>query len=129
MKKGFTLVEVSATIALLAVCALVFTQLVALTVSERTVERTRRTAVDQMLNVMELLAVVDPERLAAGNFDKTPYETLIERSVPDGKIVFDTKTIESGNVVFTITVSWSDGEKRPRKEVAMFRFLTLLPFL
>ena len=124
MKKAFTLIEVSAAIALLAVCALSFTQLVALTTSERFAERTRRTATDQLQNVLERLAATEPQKLAAGDFDKTPFESLIERSLPDGKIVFDTKKIESDSVIFTVTVSWSNGNKRPRKEAAMFRLLS-----
>ena len=123
MKKAFTLIEVSAAAALLAVCAVFFAQLVALTTSERVAERTRRTATDQLQNVLERLAATEPEKLAAGEFDKEPFESLIDRSLPDGKIVFDTKKLESGNVIFTVTVSWSDGEKRPRKSVAMFRLL------
>ena len=111
--------------ALLAVCAVAFAQLVALSASDRVAERTRRTATDQVQNILERLAAVEPEKLAAGEFDKTPLESLIERSLPDGKVVFDTKKLESGNVVFIVTVSWSDGEKRPRKDVAMFRLLTL----
>jgi hypothetical protein len=115
---------------LLAVCAVSFAQLVALAASERTAERTRRTAVDQLQNVMEYLAVTEPEKIISGDFDKTPFDSLIERSLPDGKIVFETKTIGNNNinnnniennVMWTITVSWSDGEKRPRKKVSMFR--------
>jgi len=124
-RHGFTLVEISAAIALLAVCAIAFAQLVALSASERVAERTRQTAVDQMQNVMERLAVLPTEKLAAGDFDKTAAESLIERSLPDGKIVFDIKEIDPNSVVFAVTVSWSDGEKRPRKETAMFRLLTL----
>jgi len=126
MKKyGFTIVELCAAIALLAVSALLFAQLVALTASQRVAERTRQTAVDQMQNVLERLAVVPTEKLAAGDFDKMTAESLIERSLPEGKIAFDTKTIEPDAVLFTVTVSWSDGETRPRREVAMFRLLTL----
>ena len=124
-RPGFTLVEISAAIALLAVCAVTFAQLVTLTTAERLAERTRRTATDQMQNVLERLANLTPEKLAAGDFDKTPLETLIERSLPDGKIVFNTKTIDSEYVLFTVTVSWNNVEKRPRKEAAMFRLLTL----
>ena len=119
-KSAFTLIEVSAALLLLAVCAVSFAQLVALAASERISERTRRTAVDQLQNVMEYLADREPEKLIAGDFDTTPFDLLIERSLPDGKIVFETKTIEN-NVIGTITVSWSDGETRPRKKVAMFR--------
>ena len=124
-RPAFTIIEVSAAAALLAVCALMFMQLATLTTSERIAERTRQTAVDQMQNVLEYLAAVEPEKLVAGDFDKTRYESLIERSLPDGKIVFDTKTIEGGTAIFTVTVSWNDGEKRPRKNVAMFRLLNL----
>jgi len=120
---GFTLIEVSAAIAVLAMCAIAFAYLIALTASERTAERTRQTAVDQMQNVLERLAIVPPEQLAAGDFDPSAAESLIERSLPEGKIVFDTKTIEPDGIVFTVTVSWSVGEKRPRREVAMFRLL------
>jgi len=123
-RPGFTLIEMSAAIAVLAMCAIAFAYLIALTASDRTAERTRQTAVDQMQNVLERLAIVPPEKIAAGEFDKSAAESLIERSLPEGKIVFDTKTIEPDGVVFTVTVSWSNGEKRPRREVAMFRLLT-----
>ena len=122
-RPGFTLIEMSAAIAVLAMCAIAFAYLVALTASDRTAERTRKTAVDQMQNVLERLAIVPPEQLAAADFDKSAVESLIERSLPDGKIVFDTKTVEPGSTMFTVTVSWSGGEKRPRREVAMFRLL------
>ena len=124
-RRGFTLVEVSAAIALLAVCAVSFAYLVALTASERAAERTRQMAVDQVQNVLERLAIVPPEKLASGEFDTTAAESLIERSLPEGKIVFGTKKIEPDGVAFTVTVSWSDGEKRPRREIAMFRLLSL----
>jgi prepilin-type N-terminal cleavage/methylation domain-containing protein len=124
-RPGFTLVELSAAIAVLAVCAIVFAQLVSMTTALRADERTRKTAVDQMQNVLESLAAQPTEKLVNGDFDKTAAESLIERSLPEGKIVFDTKKIEPNNVVFTVTVSWSNGEKRPRNEVAMFRLLTL----
>jgi len=120
-KSAFTLIEVSAALLLVTVCAVAFAQLVALAASERTIERTRRMAVDQLQNVMEYLAATEPAKIIAGDFDRTPFDSLIERSLPDGKIVFETKTIENDNVIGTITVSWSDGEKRPRKEVSMFR--------
>ena len=124
-KHGFTLIEVSAAIAVLAVCAVLFAQLVALAASERVAERTRQTAVDQMQNVLEYIAATEPEKLAAGDFDKTPFESLIECSLPDGKITFEAKTFPPDNLTFTATVSWSDGEKRPRRKVAMFRLFHL----
>lgn len=123
-EKAFTLIEVSAAVALLAVCAMIFAQMVSLTASNRGDERIRQTATDQLQNVLERLAATEPAKLTAGDFDKEPFESLIERSLPDGKIVFDTKTLESGNVIFTVTVSWSDGEARPRKDVSMFRLLS-----
>ena len=124
-RPGFTLIEISAAAVLLAACAVAFAYLVTLTASERTAERTRQMAVDQMQNVLERLAIVPPEQLAAGDFDKSVAESLIERSLPNGKIVFDTKAIDPDGIVFTITVSWSDGERHPRREVAMFRLLPL----
>ena len=124
-RPGFTLIEVSAALAVLATCIIAFAYLVTLTTSERTAERTRQTAVDQMQNVLERLAAEPPEKLAAGNFDKTAIKSLFERSLPDGKVLFDTKNIEPDGVVFTITVSWGNGNKRHRSEVAMFRLLTL----
>jgi len=124
-KHGFTLIEVSAAIVLLAACAVAFAYLVALTASERVAERTRQTAVDQMQNVLERLAIVPPEKLVAGDFDKSAAESLIERSLPDGKIVFNAENVDPGGIVFSVVVSWCDGEKRPRREVAMFRLLIL----
>jgi hypothetical protein len=124
-KSAFTLVEVSAAIVLLTVCMVTFAQLVVLTTSERASERTRRTAVDQLQNIMECLAATEPAKLVAGDFDKAPFELLIARSLPEGKIVFNTMTVENDHVIWTITVSWSGGEKRPKNEVAMFRLLAL----
>ena len=120
-RSAFTLIEVSAATVLLLVCAVSLAQVVALAASERTAERTRRTAVDQLQNVMEFLAATESEKIIAGDFDKTPFDSLIERSLPDSQIMFETKTIENNNVLWTITVSWSDGEKRPRKTISMFR--------
>ena len=122
-KRGFTLIEIAAAIAVLAACAVTFVQLATLITSERIAERTRQTATDQLQNVLERLAATEPEKLAAGDFDKVPFESLIERSLPDGKIIFETKIFKPDNVMLTVTVSWSDGEKRPRKKVAMFRLL------
>jgi len=126
-KSAFTLVEVSAAIVVLLICAVSLAQLVALAASERISERTRRTAIDQLQNVMEYLAATEPEKLIAGNFDKAPFESLIKRSLPDGKITFETKTVENNNAIWTITVSWSNGEKRPRKSVTMFRLYNATP--
>jgi len=153
MKKGFTIVEMTAAIALLAVCAVAFTQLVALVVSERVAARTRQTANDQVQNVLEYLAGTEPEKLATGDFDKTPFESLIERSLPDGNIVFETKplnpdsvnpdSVNPERVIFIVTVSWdsgpakdsdtskdsgtskNSGHRHSRREVTMFRLLHL----
>jgi len=124
-RKGFTVVEIAAAIALLAVCAVAFAQLVALVVSERTSGRTLRMANDQVQNVLEYVSGTEPEKLVTGDFDKTPFESLIERSLPDGKIAFETKPFEPDSVLLTVTVSWNDGDQRPRREVAMFRLLHL----
>jgi len=136
-RNGFTVIEITAAIALLAVCAVSFAQLVALVASERASTRMQQTAHDQVQNVMEYLAGTDPEKLAAGDFDKAPFESLIERSLPDGKIVFETKpfepdsaieqdiAIEPDRAIVTVTVSWHDGDNRPRRKVAMFRLLHL----
>ena len=121
--KGFTLIEVAAAVAVLAVCAIMLTQLVTLMAAERVAERTRRTATDQLQNILERLATTEPTKLVAGDFDKTPFETLIERSLPDGKIAFESTTFKPDYSIFTVTVSWNDGEKRSRKKVAMFRML------
>jgi len=122
-KSAFTLIEVSAAVVLLAVCAVCFAQLVALATSERTSERSQRTVADQLQNVLEHLAETETEKLITGDFSKTPFESLIERSLPDGRIIFETKTIENETVLWTVTVSWDDGTRRPRKKVAMFRLL------
>ena len=124
-RHGFTFVEICAAVAVLAVCAVLFAQLVALTTSARLAERTQKMAVDQMQNVLERLANVSTEQLVAGDFDKDAAEALIERSLPEGRIVFDTKEIEHDNIIFTVTVSWCNGKGKPRREVAMFRLLTL----
>jgi len=120
-RTGFTFVEVTAAIAVLVVCGILFAQLVALSASERAKERTRQLAVDQVQNIMERIGA---ERFDWEGFDKEAAESLIERSLPEGKIVFDTKEIEHDRMILTITVSWCNGKGKPRREVAMFRFLT-----
>ena len=120
-RRAFTLIEVSAATVLLLVCAVSLAQLVALAASERIADRSRRTAIDQLQNVMEFIAASEPKEFVVDDFDKTPFDALIERSLPGGTIMFETKTMENNNVLWTITVSWSDGEKRPRKTVSMFR--------
>ena len=124
-RNGFTVIEITAAIALLAVCAVSFAQLVALVASERASTRLQQTAHDQVQNVMEYLAGTEPEKLVAGDFDKASFESLIERSLPDGKIVFETKPFEPDRAIVTVTVSWHDGDNRPRRKVAMFRLLPL----
>ena len=123
-RHGFTFVEIFAAIAVIAVCAVLFVQLVTLTASERVNERTRQQAVDQIQNALERLAILPPERLIAGDFDKNAAESLIERTLPEGRIVFDTKEAEHDNIIFTVAVSWCNGKGKPRREVAMFRLLT-----
>jgi prepilin-type N-terminal cleavage/methylation domain-containing protein len=125
-RDGFTLVEISAAVVVLAVCAILFAQLVALTTSVRHAERLRQTAIDQTQNILERLATVPPEKLATLDFDKTSAESLIERSLPDGNIAFATTEMEPDRVLFTVTVSWSNGDKKPRIEITMFRLLTLV---
>ena len=122
-KSAFTLIEVSAAIVLLAACTVCFAQLVALVTSERASERSRQTAVDLLQNVLERLAATETEKLVSGDFDKMPFESLINRSLPDGKIAFESKTIENDIVLGTVTVSWNDGATRPRREIVMFRLL------
>jgi len=118
---GFTIVEIAAAIAVLAVCVLLFAQLTTLISSERIRDRTRQTAVDQLHNVIELLVADDFD---SSDFDKSTAEYLIERSLPEGKITFGTKQIDTGSVLLTITVSWNDGGKHTRREASMFRLLT-----
>ena len=120
-RHGFTIVEISAALAVLAVCALLFAQLATLIASERLRERTQQMAVDQLQNIMERFAAADFD---SGAFDRGAAESLIERALPEGTTVFDTKTLDTDTIIFTVTVSWSDGEKRSRREISMFRLLT-----
>ena len=122
-QSAFTLIEVSAAIVLLAACTVCFAQLVALTTSERTSERTRQMAVDQLQNVLERLVTTETEQLISGDFDKTLFESLIKNSLPDGRITFESKTIDNATAMGTIAVSWNDGAKRPRRKIVMFRLL------
>jgi prepilin-type N-terminal cleavage/methylation domain-containing protein len=122
---GFTMIEMVAAMAVVVVCIVSFAQIVALTTSSRQAERTRQTAVDQLQNVLERLITLPPETLASGEFDKSSAESLIQKSLPSGEIVFESRNIEDNLVVLEATVSWSAGESQPRRSIAFVRLLTL----
>ncbi|GHT40210.1 hypothetical protein FACS189443_0220 [Planctomycetales bacterium] len=134
-RDGFTIVELIAAMFLLTVCIAAFSQLVAFVVSQRSAERIRQCAVDQLQNVLEQIAVIPDEKLIALDFDKTEYEATTARAVPDGQLTFfckpTEKTLEKSNetgsvqsYIFEATVSWDRGSL-PRGKVLMFRLLTL----
>ena len=130
---GFTVVELAVSICVITVCFVAFAQLVVMTSRQRYSGHTYRAAVDQLNNIVEQLSDIPPERRATGDFDSAPYELLVERALPGGRIGFECDPVpddlETGQGrelrVFKTTVSWSDGEHRPRRSVSLSRLITL----
>ena len=128
---GFTIVELIAAIMVVTVCMAAFVKIAHVARQQRDYGREHQTAVDQTLNVLELLAAADPVQLAAGDVDLTPHESLIARSLPDGKLLVACEQLAGGDATnaaadvwqLTATVSWKPGANLPQRSVALARLI------
>ena len=137
-RAAFTFVELIAAIMIVSLCIGAFAKIVHTAQRQRMAARTQQTAVDQLQNVLELLAEVAPERLAAGEYDLTPFEAVIARAVPEGKLTvtcqplandFATSETAADSVQtwrLDASVSWHEATNRPRRNVAFSRLLSNL---
>lgn len=133
--RGFTIIELSAALVMLFVALCLFAQLVAATSESRTTQRMRTIAGEELRNVFERIG---PELAADGTIDETELAELaapIANSLPDGRLNWERipcridadgrlAPAEGGTITAVrVSVSWDNGAKRPRPELAFVRLL------
>jgi len=126
---AFTIVELIAAMMVVSLCIAAFVKIAHLARQQRDYGREHQTAVDQVQNVLEILAVADPEQLTMGNMDLMPYERLIERSLPDGKLLVTCEPLDVDGAAADVwrldaRVSWKPGANLPQRSVALTRLLS-----
>jgi len=130
---AFSIVELIAAIMVVSLCLVAFAKIAHLAGQQRLIHREHQTAVDQTLNVLEYLVAANPEQLAAAEIDLMPHETLIARTLPDGKLLVTCMPLQVGDsgIETTVgtwqldaTVSWSPGANIPRRNVTFTRLLS-----
>ena len=126
---GFTIVELIAAIMVVTVCMAAFVKIAHVARQQRDYGREHQTAVDQTLNVLELLVTADPVQLAAGDVDLTTHESLIARSLPDGKLLITCEQLAVDDATVDIwqlnaTVTWKPGANLPQRSVTLSRLRT-----
>lgn len=124
---GFTIFELVAAIFMVTVCMVAFAQLVFSTSEYRRARQTTQSAQDQLLNMLEMLDREEPEKLKNLDFDKQPFETLLAHSLPDGTVAFSVKPFSEDSDLLEVTVSWDAGEKRPRRELTLVKWVFAAP--
>lgn len=131
-RRGFTLIELSAAVAIVFVCLVAFSQLVFQVGRESRRDRLRQAAFDRVQDALERLSLLPAPRRVALDFDRTPFDAVVRRSLPEGTIAFQCEPVDVGTestrikaYLLTATVSWSDGEERPARQVSLSRLVTL----
>lgn len=127
-RTGFTVVEIIGATFLLTVAMLVFLKTAYAVIGQQRTLQEKRIAIDQLENVLELISH-DPEmemKVAENRLPGDASRKMVQNALPDGEIVLQSQSVDSENGVFLLqgTVSWSDGEKRPRRSVSMVRLFT-----
>jgi len=126
---AFTIVELIAAIGVVTICMAAFVKIAHVARQQRDAGRVQQTAVDQVQNVLELLAAADPEQLTMGNVDLTPHETLIARSLPEGELLVTCELFPNDNAAvqtwrLEASASWIPPGNLPRRSVAFTRLLS-----
>ena len=126
---GFTIVELIAAIGVVTICMAAFVKIAHVARQQRDAARVYQTAVDQVQNVLELLAAADPEQFSTGNVDLTPHESLIARSLPQGELLVTCELLDNDDAVQTwrldASVSWTPGANLPQRSVTLTRLLVV----
>jgi len=124
MRKAFTLIEVFAALFLISVAMICFTQLVFALQQQRQMDRHRAIASDQLQNVLALAVAEFAGESRAD--DLTPTEamcSMVDSALPGGTVELKWVQLpEAENAALLQgTLTWDDGEKRPRKSLTMVR--------
>ena len=135
-RAAFTIVELVAAIMIIAVCMAAFAVIANTARQQRQLGQRHQTAVDQLQNVLELLAANDPKQLAVGAVSLSPCENLVSRALPQGELLVRCKPFPNddaendavANFVQTwqldASVSWLDEKTQTRRSVSMTRLLS-----
>lgn len=127
--RGFTLIELSASLVMLLITLGLFVQLVAATSESRLTQRLRAVAGEELRNVFEQL---DP---AAAPGEETRLGESIANVLPDGRLALERISCridadgrlapaENGTITAVrATISWDAGAKRPRPELSLVRIV------
>ena len=131
---AFTIVELVAAMFIVGLCLAAFLKIAHTARQQRRIAQTHQTAVDQLQNVIELLAAADPEQLAACEVDLSQYEALIARALPEGELLLVCEPLATDNTTEVATtlqtwqldasVSWRDGVSPLRRSVTLTRLLS-----
>ena len=126
---AFTIVELIAAIGVVTICMAAFVKIAHVARQQRDAGRVQQTAVDQVQNVLELLAAADPEQLSTGNVDLTPHETLIARSLPQGELLVTCELLADDNATvqtwrLDASASWIPPGNLPRRSIVLTRLLS-----
>ena len=129
MRTAFTIVELMAAIMVLALCLAAFVKMTHTARQQRNDGRTHQTAADQLQNVLEQLVDADPEQLAAGGFDLTPYEAIIARALPGGTLQIVCEPLADETAVLQTwridaKVTWPSGQNRPPRSTTLTRLFS-----
>jgi len=131
-RTGFTIVELIAAMMVVSLCITAFVKIAHVARQQRDYGREHQTALDQTLNVLEILAAADPEQLSTGNMDLTPYQSLIARSLPQGELLVTCTPLDADAVKgwrLDARVSWMPGANLPQRSVAITRLLAKPPLV
>ena len=129
-RAAFTFVELIAAIFVVGLCIVAFAKIAHTARQQRQLGQTHQTVVDQLQNVLEQLAATDPEQLAAGQGNLTPYKALIARAIPTGELTVTCEPLANdvANAVqtwqFDASVSWQDNGNQPRRSVSLTRLFS-----
>ena len=129
-RAAFTFVELIAAIFVVGLCIVAFAKIAHTGWQQRQLGQMHQTVVDQLQNVLEQLAATDPEQLAAGQSDLTPYKAFIARAIPTGELTVTCEPFanDAANAVQTwrldASVSWQDNAHQSRRNVSLTRLLS-----
>ncbi|MDR2755628.1 MAG: hypothetical protein LBC20_07965 [Planctomycetaceae bacterium] len=127
---GIYLLEVCVGLVLVLAALTIFTQSLFQLIDHRSDQKLQQIAVDTLLNVQEM---IDLETLSGNSNDNDeklkPLKNMVAQSLPDGKLTvekLDEPAIK--NVTFfRITISYDNGQNRPRRELPLVRAVDSTP--
>ncbi len=115
-RRAVFLLDAAVALAITATVMLVLTQAVFQLADHRQDRKLRQIAVDTLMNVNEM---IDFETDFEASLE--PLQEMAARTLPEGKLVVETLPREENRVEVQITVSYSEGANRPRREYRIQR--------